>query len=305
MHDKLVSIIMPAYNAVDLIKETLDSVKNQSYHNWELIVVEDGSDDGTKAIVDKFKASVDQKVFYFRNEINKGLPATRNVAATMAKGSWYAFLDSDDIWHKNHLLSMATTARENPNYDLIYSSHLCFSETTEQILALEGVYKGHPDNFLLSIYKHNFYILPSAIMLSSKAFLAIGGWDEDYLRNEDTIFYFNLLKKEYRFIYTGKATTYYRSNPNGLSKNQLKMSYYLARAHEDIIDWDAIPKKIRNKTTSDLWMFHAQYSRKSDMRGAIDAMKKAVKYNLRLKTVFYLFSFYAMLLLFKINASNK
>jgi glycosyltransferase involved in cell wall biosynthesis len=292
MDNKLISIIMPAYNAADLIKETLDSVKDQTYSNWELIVVEDGSDDGTKEIVDKFKAGVDQKVIYFRNEINKGLPATRNVAAAIAAGSWYAFLDSDDIWHKNHLLSLATTARENPEHDLIYSSHLCFSETTEHLLALEGVYKGQPDNFLLSIYNQKFYVLPSASMVSPKALIAIGGWDEDYRRNEDTIFYFKLLQKGYRFKYTGKATTYYRSNPNGLSKNFSKMSYYLARIFEEFIDWDKIPQKIRHKQTSDKWMVVARMSRKSDSKLAKTAIKKAVKYNLSFETLFYLLLIY-------------
>jgi len=283
---------MPAFNAVTLIEETLESVKNQSYTHWELIVVEDGSNDGTKAIVDKFRGSVDQNVIYFRNEINKGLPATRNVAAAMAKGSWYAFLDSDDIWHKNHLLSLATTARENPEHDLIYSSHLGFSETIEHLLALEGVYKGHPDNFLLSIYNQKFYVLPSASMVSPKALIAINGWDEDYRRNEDTIFFFRLLQKGYKFKYTGKATTYYRSNPNGLSKNFSKMSYYLAKIFEEFIDWDKIPKKVRYKQTSDKWMIVARMSRKIDSKQAKFAIKKAVKYNLRFKTLFYFLLIY-------------
>lgn len=290
MHNKLVSIIMPAYNAVDLIKETLDSVKNQSYPNWELIVVEDGSDDGTKAIIDKFRASVDQKVIYFRNEINKGLPATRNIAAAMAKGRWYALLDSDDIWHKNHLLSLSTTAQENPNYDLIYGAHFCFSKTIDNTV-LDNNLSKKSKNLPLSLI-NGYIIQPSGIMVSSNAFTAIDGFDESYRYVEDLNFYFRLLQKGYGFKYTGQTTLYYRWNPNGLSRDVLKMSYYLARTYEDAIDWDEIPKKLRYKQTSDKWMIVARMSRKIDSKQAKAAIKKAVKYNFSFETLFYLLLIY-------------
>lgn len=297
MDDKLISIIMPAYKAASLIQETLESVKKQSYTHWELIVIEDFSDDGTKGILDEFKESVGQNVVYYRNEVNKGPAATRNIAASMAKGSWYAFLDSDDIWHKNHLLSLATTAQENPDHDLIYGAHLCFAETIESIFAVHGIYKGASENFPLAIYEQKsfnqkFYILPSASMLSLKAFTGVNGWDETLRGNEDTNLYFKLLQKGYRFKYTEKSTTYYRFNPNGLSKNFLKMSYDLARTYEDAIDWEEIPKKIRYKQTSDKWMIVARMSRKSDSRRAKAAVKKAVKYNLSFKTLFYFLLIY-------------
>lgn len=288
MDYKLISIIMPAYKAAFFIEETLNSVKNQTYPHWELIVVEDGSDDGTKAIVDLFKSSVSQKVIYYRNNVNKGLPATRNIAATMANGCWYAFLDSDDIWHEDHLLYLTATAVENPDYDLIYSAHLSFYENILNLLALDGIYKGRADDFILSVYNKKFYVLPSASMVTEKALNAIGGWSEEYRHNEDTIFYFKLLKNGFRFKYSGKATTYYRLNPNGLSRNFEKMIYNLGKVYEETIDWEDIPKKMRHKRTSDIWLVVARRLRKYNSKQAKEGAKKAVKYNPTLKTLFYL-----------------
>lgn len=295
MSDKLISIIMPAYHAAALIKETLDSVKNQTYTNWELIVVEDFSDDGTKAILDKFKTSVDQNIVYFRNEVNKGPSATRNSAAAMAKGSWYAFLDSDDIWHQDHLLTLMTTALENPKHGFIYSTHIDFSDQIEKEL-LETTIKDkstHPPytsiNLPTALF-NGFMIQPSTVLVSSKLFHSVEGFDESYRYVEDMNFYFKILVRNNSFVCTGKSTSYYRQNSNGLTSHSIPMSSCLARVREDVVgwNWNAIDKEIILKKTSEAWLLTARLSRKSDNKLAKYAIKKAVKFNLNLKTLFFL-----------------
>lgn len=290
MNMELISIIIPAYNAVNLIKETLSSIKNQSYTNWELIVVEDGSDDGTKKVINKFKSSVTQNVIYFRNDVNKGLPATRNVAASLASGNWIALLDSDDLWHRDHLLLLITAAQENQDCDLIYSSHYCFSETIDNII---------PDNNLsrkeenLAISLINGYIIqPSAIMVSSNMYALIDGFDDSYRYGEDVNFIFRLLKEGCKFKDSGSTTLYYRYNLNGLSRDQVNMSYGVAKAYEELIDFDEVSKKIRHKRISDKWIVAARMLRKNNKKRAKEAIKKAVKYNTSLKTLFYLILIY-------------
>ena len=94
--DDLVSIIMPSYNTADFISETIDSVLNQSYKNWELIIVDDCSTDNTDEIIKKYLS--DQRIRYLKNEKNSGAAVSRNYALREAKGKWIAFLDSDDLW---------------------------------------------------------------------------------------------------------------------------------------------------------------------------------------------------------------
>lgn len=93
--DGLVSIIMPSWNTERFIAETIQSVINQTYTNWELLIVDDCSTDNTDEVVASFK---DDRIKYFHNEKNSGAALTRNRAMREARGEWIAFLDSDDLW---------------------------------------------------------------------------------------------------------------------------------------------------------------------------------------------------------------
>ena len=92
---ELVSIIMPSYNTAAYIAKSIQSVINQTYTEWELIIVDDCSVDNTYEIV---KAFCDSRIRYFENENNRGAAVSRNKALREAKGKWIAFLDSDDMW---------------------------------------------------------------------------------------------------------------------------------------------------------------------------------------------------------------
>lgn len=100
MIDGLVSIIMPSWNTGRFIAESIESVVDQTYTNWELIIVDDCSTDNTDVIVAAFK---DKRIRYFKNEKNSGAALTRNRAIREAKGEWIAFLDSDDLWDSQKL----------------------------------------------------------------------------------------------------------------------------------------------------------------------------------------------------------
>lgn len=97
MSEKLVSIIMPTYNCANFIARTLDSVQAQTYKNWELIIVDDRSEDNTKEIVDEYIKN-DSRISYHLLDANSGAAVARTTAMNLAKGSYMAFLDSDDIW---------------------------------------------------------------------------------------------------------------------------------------------------------------------------------------------------------------
>lgn len=98
--DGLVSVIMPSWNTGRFIGKSIESVMNQTYKNWELLIVDDCSTDDTDKIVSEFK---DSRIKYFKNDKNLGAALTRNRALREAKGEWIAFLDSDDLWESSKL----------------------------------------------------------------------------------------------------------------------------------------------------------------------------------------------------------
>ncbi|MHA7942482.1 glycosyltransferase family 2 protein [Formosa sp. 3Alg 14/1] len=93
----LVSVITPVYNAEKFISDTIQSVLNQTYVNWELILVDDGSTDGSLDIISKF-TQTHTNIFLFQNDKNSGAAITRNKGTKEAKGDYIAFLDADDLW---------------------------------------------------------------------------------------------------------------------------------------------------------------------------------------------------------------
>ena len=107
-----VSVIMPAYNCEKFIDETIESLLNQTYSNWELIAVDDCSTDKTGEILKKY-AEKDNRIKYVKNDDNLGAALTRNNAVSLAKGQYLAFLDSDDIWKKEKLEKQLTFMKEN------------------------------------------------------------------------------------------------------------------------------------------------------------------------------------------------
>ncbi len=115
----LVSIIMPTYNCGRFIEESIRSVQEQSYNNWELIIVDDCSADDTIRVVRRIQIK-DKRIRLYQNKSNSGAAISRNVALKEAKGRWIAFLDSDDLWEPTKLEKQITFMEEN---DYFFSYH--------------------------------------------------------------------------------------------------------------------------------------------------------------------------------------
>lgn len=115
----LVSIIMPSYNTAALIKSSIQSVLDQTYRNWELIIVDDCSTDHTQ---DVLKDIHDPRITVIYNKTNEGAAMSRNKALRLAKGQWMAFLDSDDLWHKDKLEKQLSFMNKN-NYSFSYTNY--------------------------------------------------------------------------------------------------------------------------------------------------------------------------------------
>ncbi len=121
----LISVIMPAYNAEAYIRKAVESVVQQSYPNWELIIVDDLSSDHTGEIIDAMQSD---RIRVFHNEVNLKTANTRNFAIRQSKGDWVAFLDSDDSWDQNKLLRQVELMQKHPEAKLMFTGSAFMDE---------------------------------------------------------------------------------------------------------------------------------------------------------------------------------
>lgn len=121
----LVSIIMPVYNCEKYISEAIESVLSQSYQNWELLIVDDGSTDHSPEIIDRY-AQKDVRIQSFHNK-NEGVSAARNFALSKISGELVTFIDSDDVYHPDRLQRMVQIFEKYPNCDIVFSRHTAFT----------------------------------------------------------------------------------------------------------------------------------------------------------------------------------
>ena len=113
----LISIIIPTYNHANYLSKALESVINQSFQNWEAIVIDNQSIDETRKIISGYR---DSRIKYLRISNNGVVAKSRNAGIMMAKGKWIAFLDSDDWWVKNKLKICHNIIKKKNDIDLIY-----------------------------------------------------------------------------------------------------------------------------------------------------------------------------------------
>lgn len=113
---KLVSVIIPAFNAEKYISDTINSVLGQTYSYYEIIIINDGSTDGTEKIVKQFS----NRIIYIKQR-NKGISAARNAGIRKAKGEFIAFLDADDIWMPAKLEKQIDYLNSHPDVDVVFS----------------------------------------------------------------------------------------------------------------------------------------------------------------------------------------
>lgn len=147
--DELVSIIMPSYNTENYIAQSIESVLNQSYTNWELIIIDDCSTDNSEFVIKKFK---DHRIHFYKNPSNLGAAISRNIALKKAKGKWIAFLDSDDLWDKDKLSKQIFFMKSN-GYHFSYTN---YREVDEQNNVINNLISGPRIITKRKLYDYNW-----------------------------------------------------------------------------------------------------------------------------------------------------
>ncbi len=200
----LVSIIMPAYNAQQYIKESIESVINQTYTNWELIIINDGSTDST---ADTIKSFEDKRIILIEQE-NRGVSAARNRGLEIAKGEYITFLDADDMFPKYAIEERVYYFEYHPSVDVVHGKISIRDEKLEyeiksyQPFAFKSVLKNtlHLDN---KMFFNPGYMIRKNRLNSIK-------FQEGMTHAEDILFLLRLSSTNITFGFIPKTMYYYR-----------------------------------------------------------------------------------------------
>ncbi|MCB8537276.1 glycosyltransferase family 2 protein [Enterococcus faecium] len=220
--DGLVSIIMPSWNTEKFIVETIQSVIDQTYTNWELLIVDDCSSDNTDEVVASFK---DDRIKYFHNDKNSGAALTRNKAMREARGEWIAFLDSDDLWMPEKLEHQIKFMKKN-GYTLSFTEYEKIDEESNPLnICVSG-----PDKVnKRKIYNYD-YIGQLTMMYSAKKFGVIQ--IKDIKKNNDYAIRLQLYKKPETCAYLLKENlAKYRVRKVSISHDKFRRKF---KSHYDL-----------------------------------------------------------------------
>jgi glycosyltransferase involved in cell wall biosynthesis len=191
MQDKLVSIIIPTYNRADLIGETIQSVIDQTYTNWELIVVDDGSSDNTSGLLSKFNNS---RIRYYAIEHCGILGKVRNVGMSHATGEYIAFLDSDDIWLPEKLEYQLSLLNKYPQASFVFGHGEQFGLGAIPPPELETLFSGNI--FLPLLLEERFVFYVPTVLFKKENLKQTGLINESLISGGDINFF---LRMGYRF----------------------------------------------------------------------------------------------------------
>ncbi|MBD5548886.1 MAG: glycosyltransferase family 2 protein [Lachnospiraceae bacterium] len=180
----LVSIVLPTYNRGEMLKKTITSIISQTYTNWELIIVDDASNDNTAEIV---KGMDDSRICYVKNEKNCGSNYSRNRGAELANGEFLAFIDSDNEWIPNKL------ERQISCFEMQSELALVFCKVLFKEGSLEKIVPNEPLEDLKEIMVRKNVVDTSAALMRKAAFDQVGKFDEKISRLQDWDLFFRFI----------------------------------------------------------------------------------------------------------------
>lgn len=221
-YKELVSIIMPAYNAATFIQETIQSVINQTYQNWELLIVDDASTDNT---IDKIRSLEDHRIKLIPLAKNSGAAIARNTAIAQAKGEYLAFLDSDDLWVPDKLERQLTFMNEH-GYLFTCTEHGVLEENGE----ISEIKTVKPQASYMDILKNNAG--NSTIMYNCQV---LGKYySPDIKRRNDITMWLQVIKETPYLYGMQEPLTIYRKRGDSLSANKLTLIRYQWKLYREI-----------------------------------------------------------------------
>ena len=223
-NEALVSIVMPAYNCEKYVVEAINSILAQTYRNWELLVLDDGSKDNTLRIIEEFSQK-DSRIKALPNGKNIGVSATRNRGIELASGEWIAFLDSDDMW-KPEKLEKQFEIVEKEAAEFLFTGSSYINEEGEAYKEIFEV----PEKITYKKLRNQNVISCSSVLVKKKYFEHIK-MEKDEM-HEDYAVWLRILKTGVTAFGVNEPLLIYRISRNSKSGNKMKtvkMTYKVFR----------------------------------------------------------------------------
>ena len=288
----MISVIIPTYNCDKYICEALDSVLQQTYSNYEIIVIDDGSTDTTRTIVNNRYHSV--RYYYLENN---GVAAARNFGISMAQGELIAFLDADDIWLPEKLEKQAALFNKNDKLGMAFTENSFFNEqgvTTNKANKRERLMHG---DIVKNIFL-NSYVVTSTVMVRKNVFDTVGSFEEGLTVAEDDNMWMRIGMK-YCVELLDESMLMYRITEGSLSRKSdnffigVKASIeIIQKNHPDLynrLGTSAIRKKKSDLFFSEGYHYFSQGMQKEARSNFI---KSYINYPFEFKSLLYIISTY-------------
>ena len=228
----LVSIIVPCYKQAHFLNESLQSVFEQTYSNWECIIVNDGSPDDTD--LKAFEWCTKDKRFSYLYKENGGLPSARNAGVKKSKGEFIVALDADDILHPDFLAQLVPELQANDNLAIVSCYRYFFTKNKSNII---NEYKAYGSTYRDLMFENK--LMPSS-MFRKKCWEEVGGYDESMIKGfEDWEFWISITKRGWEFKFVEAFLFYYRKAKKSMLVDTLNHHTesnmeYIFRKHKEL-----------------------------------------------------------------------
>ena len=209
-----VSVVVAACNAESTLVDTLNSVSRQTFRDFEAIVVDDGSRDGTLRLLESHAAR--WPWLRWEHQENRGVAAARNRGIELARGEWIAFLDADDLWLPDKLASQMALADRVPTLSVIYCDVRYFSRRREARHTLLQRRPHATGRVLRELFMNNF-VYTSAALVRKATLLDVGGFNPRHKVNEDVDLWMRLAEN-HEIGCVDEALVKYRRTPGTLTR---------------------------------------------------------------------------------------
>ena len=239
-----ISIIIPTYNTAEFIAETLDSVFAQTFQDFEVIVINDGSPDTDelKRVIAPYRERI-----LFLDQDNRGPAGARNTGIRHAQGKYVAFLDSDDCWLPDYLASQMKLFEENPSFAAVYSNAQHIGDPSSASKTYMQTCPSNGPVTIEALINEDCQVITSCTVAVKQAIVVAGLFDErrDLRGCEDYDLWLRILYHGGRMAYQRRVLGRYRSHPGSLSHNALKMSAARLAVYKKVEQTMQLPEKTR------------------------------------------------------------
>jgi glycosyltransferase involved in cell wall biosynthesis len=215
-----VDVIVPAYNAARFLPAALESVMAQTFKDWRVLLVDDGSTDHTAAIAAQFKQQMGAKLIYVKQE-NRGLPAARNSAIRHSSAEFLALLDADDVWLPDRL-SESLQRFDRPEVGLVYG-FVSRVDVDGNLVTTHDEMKRHAEGRIASsIYMRSIDLPCPTVTFRRECIDLVGEFDESMRATEDRDLWLRIAQ-HYEVARVPKVIAFYRISPGAMTSDTERM----------------------------------------------------------------------------------